>query len=72
MNRQEDWNKDTIVTVYGHLKDGILTSEGEDLLCISYRSFKKEYTDTWGFFNLKYIAELDVWAIFQVVEFVEN
>lgn len=65
---EKDWDKNEVVTVYGKFKDGILTSDGHEVDCMTYGSFKDFNDGKQGFFNLKYNEPLKTWVIFQVVE----
>lgn len=64
----KDWNRDEIYTVFGRLENGILSNEEGIFRAMSYRSFKRIYDGTEGFFNLKYSPDVGAWVIFQALE----
>ena len=52
------------LTVFGHFKDNLITTEDSPFSCLTYNIVKKEIQDKKGYFNLQK-NQLGDWVIFQ-------
>ena len=57
-------NEPQFLTVFGHFKDNLITTEDSTISCLTYNIVRKEIQDKKGYFNLQKNQWGD-WVIFQ-------